>query len=266
MATNAIASSSKSGPSSPSRKTTLVVVDTPSRSSSKATLLIVDSPAKSLVSSDSVARPRPIPNSYWATPFLLACEYPWTPKNPYKPKLDALLQAGVRTFIDLTESGELLPYYTPDASNVLFHRATQLGINPEEIEYHRFPIRDRSLPNSVEDMYAVLEVLRDNEMRGRIAAVHCRGGIGRTGAWSLAATSSNHNAAPLAKKRLPSLLANGEGSRKSFDTHAARRQALSASSFDPSDQAAMLPLVEEYRAPNVIKRSLKKGPFFVVTW
>ncbi|KAI3603801.1 dual specificity protein phosphatase [Moniliophthora roreri] len=164
--TNAFASSSKL--SSPTRKTTLVVVSSNSP---------VASPP------ESVTRPRPIPNSYWATPFLLACEYPWTPKNPYKPKLDALLAAGVRTFIDLTESGELLPYYTPNAmaSNVLFHRATQLGINPEEIEYHRFPIRDRSLPNSVEDMYAVLDVLRDNEARGRISAVHCRGGIGRTG-------------------------------------------------------------------------------------
>ena len=30
-------------------------------------------------------------------------------------------------------------------------------------------------------MYRVFEVLRDNEMRGRISAVHCRGGIGRTG-------------------------------------------------------------------------------------
>lgn len=30
-------------------------------------------------------------------------------------------------------------------------------------------------------MYDVLRVLRDNEARGRISAVHCRGGIGRTG-------------------------------------------------------------------------------------
>jgi len=120
--------------------------------------------------------PRPIPNSYWATPLLLACEYPWTPKNPYKPKLDALLKAGVRTFIDLTECGELCPY-----SNVLSARAALLGIDTECIEYHNFPIRDRSLPNSAEQMSAVLDVLRDNENRGRISAVHCRGGIGRTG-------------------------------------------------------------------------------------
>lgn len=119
---------------------------------------------------------RPIPNSYWATPLLLACEYPWTPKNPYKPKLDALLKAGVRTFIDLTESGELSPY-----ANLLCGRAALLGIDTTTIEYHRFPIRDRSLPESVDYMHRVLDVLRDNEHRSRISAVHCRGGIGRTG-------------------------------------------------------------------------------------
>ncbi|KAJ7746920.1 protein-tyrosine phosphatase-like protein [Mycena maculata] len=121
-------------------------------------------------------RPRPIPNSYWATTHLLACEYPWTPKNPSKPKLDALLKAGVRTFIDLTEEGELCSY----ASQLLV-RASLLNIDVKDIEYHRFPIRDRSLPESVQYIYRVLHVLRDNEDRDRITAVHCRGGIGRTG-------------------------------------------------------------------------------------
>jgi len=119
---------------------------------------------------------RPIPNSYWATPLLLACEYPWTPSNPYRPKLDSLLRAGVRTFIDLTESGELMPY-----TSILGQRATLLGIDPTTIEYHRFPIRDRCLPQSIDLIYGVLDTLRDNQSRGRISAVHCRGGIGRTG-------------------------------------------------------------------------------------
>lgn len=121
--------------------------------------------------------PRPIPNSYWATSLLLACEYPWSPKNADNPKLDALLRAGVRTFIDLTESGELRPY----CGDVLSSRAEFLGIEKRSIEYHRFPIPDRCLPQSVEFMYSVLDVLRDNEKRDRTTAVHCRGGIGRTG-------------------------------------------------------------------------------------
>ena len=119
---------------------------------------------------------RPIPNSYWATPLLLACEYPWAPQNAQRPKLDPLLRAGVRTFIDLTESGELLPY-----TSILGQRAALLGIDPSTIEYHRFPIRDRCLPESTDLMYDVLHTLRDNQARGRISAVHCRGGIGRTG-------------------------------------------------------------------------------------
>lgn len=119
---------------------------------------------------------RPIPNSYWATPLLLACEYPWTPKNPLTPKLDDLLRAGVRTLIDLTEDGELSPYVP-----VLAARAALLGIPAAAVEYHRFPIRDRSIPESVDYMSQVFAVLHDNERRGRISAVHCRGGIGRTG-------------------------------------------------------------------------------------
>ncbi|KAF8433733.1 protein-tyrosine phosphatase-like protein [Boletus edulis BED1] len=119
--------------------------------------------------------PRPIPNSYWATPQLLACEYPWSPFESSQ-KLDKLLAAGVRTFIDLTESGELSPYspHLPDLAHA--H-----DIPVSEIEYHQFPIQDRSLPESTEFMFSILDVLRDNERRGRVAAVHCRGGIGRTG-------------------------------------------------------------------------------------
>lgn len=121
-------------------------------------------------------RPHPIPNSYWVTNHLLACEYPWDPRNPSEPKLDALLRAGVRTFVDLTEERELSPY-----TSQLLARASLLNIDEKEIEYHRFPIHDRSLPGSVEYMRQILNVLRDNEERNRTTAVHCRGGIGRTG-------------------------------------------------------------------------------------
>ncbi|KAG6327527.1 hypothetical protein ID866_11562 [Astraeus odoratus] len=121
--------------------------------------------------------PRPIPNSYWATPFLLACEYPWSPyEQSTVQKLDKLLAAGVRTFIDLTECGELSPYYPHLPTLVSAH-----GIDISEIEYHQFPIQDRSLPESRDYMFHILSALQDNQKRGRISAVHCRGGIGRTG-------------------------------------------------------------------------------------
>lgn len=114
---------------------------------------------------------------------MVACEFPYCPLTPAdiarkktKQKLDALLLAGVRTFIDLTEPHELFPYYPH-----LESRCQLLGVDPKEVEYHNFPIRDRSLPESVDFVRRILDVLRDSERRGRICAVHCRGGIGRTG-------------------------------------------------------------------------------------
>jgi atypical dual specificity phosphatase len=128
----------------------------------------------------SALQPRPIPNSYWATESLLACEYPWAPTptpGGAAPKLDAILRAGVRTFVDLTEPGELRPY----AASALSARAEALGIDASSLEYHNFPIPDRCLPRSRRVVAQILSVLADAERRGRRAAVHCRGGIGRTG-------------------------------------------------------------------------------------
>ena len=91
-------------------------------------------------------------------------------------KLDALLRAGVRVFVDLTEPHELFPYAPHLAA-----RCARLGIDPAHVQYHNFPIRDRALPTSAAYVRKIIAVLRDNERRGRVAAVHCRGGIGRTG-------------------------------------------------------------------------------------
>ncbi|KAJ7709201.1 protein-tyrosine phosphatase-like protein [Mycena olivaceomarginata] len=121
-------------------------------------------------------RSHPIPNSYWVTTHLLACEYPWDPRIPSTLKLDALLDVGVRTFVDLTEEHELSPYAAQ-----LLERAFLLKIDEKEIEYHRFPIHDRCCPESLDYMRRILDILRDNEERNRTTAVHCRGGIGRTG-------------------------------------------------------------------------------------
>ena len=130
-------------------------------------------PQQQLETSINTILERPIPNSYWATPLLLACEYPWCP-GVAKQKIEALLAAGVRTFIDLTEVNELRAY-----GSYLSARTKAMGL--DDVEYHRFPIVDRSLPESVQYMRDILQVLKDNEQRGRITAVHCRGGIGRTG-------------------------------------------------------------------------------------
>ncbi|MBJ6142854.1 dual specificity protein phosphatase family protein [Hymenobacter sp. BT559] len=120
--------------------------------------------------------PRPLPNSYWATPTLLACEYPGAPTPAEAiPKLDALLDAGIRDFYDLTEPGELVPYEA-----LLRERAAHAGLDPAAIRYRRLPIRDLDLP-SAQCLQEALAGLEASAAAGRCAAVHCWGGIGRTG-------------------------------------------------------------------------------------
>lgn len=123
-----------------------------------------------------ISQPRPLPNSYWATPQLLACEYPGAPTPAEAiPKLDALLAAGIRDFYDLTEDQELVPY-----EMLLRERAAHAGLDPAIIRYRRLPIRDLDLP-SAERLTEILAALAESEAAGRLAAVHCWGGIGRTG-------------------------------------------------------------------------------------
>ena len=117
--------------------------------------------------------PRPLPNSYWATSQVLGCEYPGD-LDPEKSraKLSALLQAGITDFVDLTEPHELEPY-----EGLLQSVAAEHGV---QAHYHRFPVQDVSVPNAA-TLEAVLTVLATCVASGRKAAVHCWGGVGRTG-------------------------------------------------------------------------------------
>lgn len=82
----------------------------------------------------------------------------------------------MRTFINLTEPHELFPY-PPHLATTCAH----LGIDLCNIEYYNFPIRDHALPASAVFVCKIMVILRDTEKCGRVAAVHCRGGIGCTG-------------------------------------------------------------------------------------
>ena len=126
---------------------------------------------------NTVPLARPLPNSYWATPLLLACEYPGSLTDEAAiPKLDALLAAGILDYYDLTEDvDQMRPY-----ENLLRERATHLGIAPDSLRYRRFPIRDMDVPTP-KRLAEVLAALADSAASGRRAAVHCWGGIGRTG-------------------------------------------------------------------------------------
>ena len=63
---------------------------------------------------------------------------------------------------------------------MLQQRAAHLGRGPEEVRHHRFPVRDRDVPTR-ERLDEVLTALAESTAAGLPAAVHCWGGIGRTG-------------------------------------------------------------------------------------
>jgi ADP-ribosylglycohydrolase len=110
----------------------------------------------------------PIPNSYWVEPGkVLAGEHPdgGSPAAT-RTRIEALLDAGVRCFVDLTEDAEL-----PDYSALL----------PAGVVYHSFPFPDHSVPRNPRQMREVQDALRDLTLAGTPVYVHCRAGIGRTG-------------------------------------------------------------------------------------
>jgi ADP-ribosylglycohydrolase len=109
----------------------------------------------------------PLPHSYWVEPGrLLAGEHPdGGGASATRSRVEKLLAAGVRCFVDLTQPHELPPYG---------------GLLPDGVEYRNFPMRDHSLPQSRQQMREVQQALQ-TAMQGGVVYVHCRAGIGRTG-------------------------------------------------------------------------------------
>jgi hypothetical protein len=118
--------------------------------------------------------PRPITESYWVEPGrFLAGEYPGTfDADRTRKRLDALLEAGLDTLIDLTKPKELVPY-----GNILFEEAKAYRI---QATHQRFPIGDFGLPTP-EGMNVILDRIEESLETGRRIYLHCWGGIGRTG-------------------------------------------------------------------------------------
>ena len=113
---------------------------------------------------------RPIEYCYWVEPGqLLAGEYPMVKDDEAasKARLAALTDAGVTTFIDLTEAGELSPYAQ--------------WLEPESQTYHRFPIQDLQIPDRLETTARTLDTIDTHIAQGQVVYVHCWGGVGRTG-------------------------------------------------------------------------------------
>ena len=119
--------------------------------------------------------PKHHPNSYWVHPGrLLAGEYPGhADEAKAREKLARFLSGGIDCFIDLTEEGELVAY-----DDLLIELAGARGV---QVEYHRHPIRDVSIPRHRKEMIAILDRIDAGIGAGRTVYVHCWGGTGRTG-------------------------------------------------------------------------------------
>ena len=117
---------------------------------------------------------RPIPESYWVEPGrLLAGEYPGGFDGELTRKsIDALLETGFDTFIDLTGPNETMPY-----TQALFDEAR---VHELDVNYYRFPIGDFGLP-AHEQMKSVLDRIDESIQAGHKIYLHCWAGIGRTG-------------------------------------------------------------------------------------
>ena len=117
---------------------------------------------------------RPIPESYWVVPGrLLAGEYPGQVNHELtRKRMDAFIEAGFDTFIDLTNPNEIWPY-----EKILFEEASVYEV---EVSHHRFPIEDFGLP-SPGQMNSILDMIDENLLAGHKLYLHCWAGIGRTG-------------------------------------------------------------------------------------
>jgi hypothetical protein len=110
----------------------------------------------------------PLPNTYWViSGRVLAGEYPGVANDTEsRSRLARLREAGIDSFLDLTEDGELPPYR---------------HLLPTHTEYRRSAIVDTGVPDTVAQTRELLLGLRTALARGRCIYVHCRAGIGRTG-------------------------------------------------------------------------------------
>jgi len=120
-------------------------------------------------------RPLPFENAYWVIPGkLMAGEYPSARTEPEaERRLEAMLDAGVTYFLDLTTDDDPLDPYEQPVRDL----ATRRG---GEISYSRRAIRDMGCP-SAEEMSVILDEIDAAIADGHVVYVHCWGGIGRTG-------------------------------------------------------------------------------------
>lgn len=119
----------------------------------------------------------PTTSSYWIVPgLLLAGAYPGHPEpDEHRAKVQALVNAGIRTFVNLMEEDE------KDGRGKPFVPYRGLACELcSQVESARYPIKDQSVPTPAV-MIAVLDAIDESLTSGKPVYVHCWGGVGRTG-------------------------------------------------------------------------------------
>lgn len=119
---------------------------------------------------------RPINECYWVEPGrLLAGEHPghWDP-SVVRRRMTALLDAGIRLFVDLSEPADAVHPYKAILEKVCRDR----GIYAQ---YLSVPLRENAVPEHMEDVVFVLGAIHSELISGGRAYLHCSDGVGRTG-------------------------------------------------------------------------------------
>jgi len=123
----------------------------------------------------------PLRGTYWVLPGqFLAGEYPGEVDGEITGKmLRALISGGIRTFIDLTDEGEV----NEDAKAIPAYRSMLRQVAQDasiQITYANIPIEDRGIP-SPWTMRCILDVIDRSLDDENPVYVHCWAGRGRTG-------------------------------------------------------------------------------------
>ena len=119
----------------------------------------------------------PTTSSYWVVPrLLLAGAYPGHPEpDEHRAKVQALLDAGIRVFVNLMEEDET--NYAGEQFVPYDGLARQLC---PDVGCCRHAIRDLSAPTRAA-MTTILDAIDESLATGTPTYVHCWGGVGRTG-------------------------------------------------------------------------------------
>lgn len=123
----------------------------------------------------------PFPRSYWVQEYGFLAGY--TPASLDTPKmlsrLQALLDCGMRSFINLQEPDE------KDYDGLLFapyhiHLKELANRQNLHVHYHNIPIKDQNIPTQGQ-MRKILDTINHSLAMQLPVYVHCWGGKGRTG-------------------------------------------------------------------------------------